>query len=112
MFRPVPFALILVVMLTSIGLGAARGTVRQGTEVVLCTGHGVVVTVLPDDGGRAAHVCPDMALAVLVAVGSADVALPQRVSGTLGATTARRAPTRTFRRTAIRVRDPPVLLVA
>lgn len=78
MFRPVPLLLILAVMLTSIGLGAARGTIRQGTEVVLCTGHGVVVTRLPDGGEGQARICPDMALSLLAVIGLPDPALPLR----------------------------------
>lgn len=66
MFR---LALILCLMLTGIGLGAARGTVQIGGEMVLCTGQGVVVVPAADgEGGGQAHLCPDMALAMLVAV--------------------------------------------
>lgn len=70
--------LILLVALTSIGLGAARGTVRMGDEVVLCTGHGIVVTRLPGDEGEAALLCPDMALSLLAAVDAPAVSLPPR----------------------------------
>lgn len=107
MIRPLPLALILVVMLTSIGLGAARGTVRSGTEVVLCTGHGVVVTVLPDGKGRVAHLCPDMALSMLAAIGPADVALPQRRVIARPARPSSRSVSRTVHRATVRVRDPP-----
>ena len=112
MFRPVPLVLILVVMLTSVGLGAARGTVRQGNEVVLCTGHGVVVTVLPGDQGRTAHLCPDMALAMLAAIGAPDVVLPQRILVARAAPLTRRSHVGGVQRITIRVRDPPAVLVA
>ena len=70
--------LILLVALTSIGLGAARGTVRMGDEVVLCTGHGIVVTRLPGEPGAAAHLCPDMALSLLAALDAPAPELPPR----------------------------------
>ncbi|MDO5647189.1 hypothetical protein [Paracoccus sp. (in: a-proteobacteria)] len=75
MFRLLPLFLILIVALTSIGLGAARGVVRAGDQVVICTGSGPVTIRLPGDshdGG--AHICPDMALSLMAAVGVADVA--------------------------------------
>ena len=101
--------LILVVVLTGIGLGAARGTVRQGDQIVLCTGHGVVVTQRPDGQGSA-HLCPDMALSLMAALGGMPPAVPEAVAraerfdpvppqgalGTTGRTT--------------RVRDPPEAL--
>lgn len=66
MRRLVHHALILCLVLTGIGLGAARGTVLRAERVVLCTGHGVVVVERPD-GQRQAHLCPDMALSLLAA---------------------------------------------
>lgn len=79
MFQPVRLVLILVLMLTSIGFGTARGTLRQGTEVVLCTGHGVVVTRIPGTDQNSAHLCPDMAVSLLAAIAAPGVVLPQRV---------------------------------
>lgn len=67
MRHPIHLALILCLAVTGIGLGAARGTVVQAEQVVLCTGHGIVVVDHPD-GPPDARVCPDMALALLVAV--------------------------------------------
>lgn len=75
--------LILVVMLTGIGLGAARGVVRQGDRIVLCTGHGVVVTQRPD-GQDQAHLCPDMALSLMAALGGAAPVVPERIAGADG----------------------------
>lgn len=75
--RPLAALLILLVALTSIGLGTARGTVRLGDEVVLCTGHGIVVTRLPaGEGGPRAHLCPDMALTLLAGMAGPAAALP------------------------------------
>ena len=109
MSRPLAAFLILIVALTSIGLGSARGTMRIGGEVVLCTGHGVVVTRLPADPDRAtAHLCPDMALSLMAATAAPDAALPARATlpqalppAALGSVTA--AATR-----QVRVRGPPV----
>lgn len=63
-------ALILCLMLTGIGLGAARGTVRIDERMVLCTGEGIVVTYRSSDGqpDGQAHVCPDMALSLMAGV--------------------------------------------
>lgn len=59
-------ALILCIVLTSIGLGAARGTAMVGGQVVLCIGEAVVVVDRPDAPGRLrAHICPDMSLSLL-----------------------------------------------
>ena len=107
MFRPVPLILILAVMLTSIGLGAARGTVRLDDRIVLCTGHGVVVIPRPDGQGERAHLCPDMALSLMAGLSPADPVLPQRVAvprllfPDQGLAAAAQA------RTQVRVRDPP-----
>lgn len=109
MSRSLAAFLILIVALTSIGLGSARGTVQIGGEVVLCTGHGVVVTRLPADPGQTrAHLCPDMALSLLAATATADTSLPPRRAlpqdtppVSLGSVTA--AATR-----QVRVRDPPL----
>ncbi|RJE80539.1 hypothetical protein [Paracoccus sp. JM45] len=108
MFKPLRLALILVLMLTSIGLGTARGTVRLGTEVVLCTGHGVVVTRLPDTGQTTVHLCPDMALSLLAVVAAPAVIPPQQSA--MAATyqpSAFRLSVPTVL-TMTRARDPPV----
>ena len=74
-------ALISCLLLTSVALGIARGTVSVDGHLVLCTGEGVVVVPNPDGGGTATHICPDMALALLAATFGNDVTLPPR-SGT------------------------------
>ncbi|WP_410218209.1 hypothetical protein [Paracoccus sp. (in: a-proteobacteria)] len=112
MFRPLPFVLILVLMLTSIGLGVARGQVRLGTEVVLCTGHGVVVTRLPDGGGGKAHLCPDMALSLLAAVNPADVLVPPRVAVPGKIVLAPASDQPPARQVQVRVRGPPAAMPA
>ncbi|MDM7458160.1 MAG: hypothetical protein P3W94_002150 [Paracoccus sp. (in: a-proteobacteria)] len=84
--RPIHFFLILLIAVTSIGLGTARGTIMRGQEVMLCSGDGVVVTRLPASpeiplGGVEAHLCPDMALSMMLALAEAGSSLPpQRLS--------------------------------
>jgi len=57
-------ALILLLVLTGVTLGHARGQTSVAGQVVLCSG-GVIVTVeMPEEGPRQI-VCPDMALALL-----------------------------------------------
>ena len=66
--------LVCCLALTGIGLGAARGTVQIGGQVVICTGDGVVIRHLPGAPGKTtAHICPDMALSFLDAVSGADI---------------------------------------
>lgn len=67
MRRPLSLVLILCLAFTGIGLGAARGTVMAGGQVVICTGQGVVVMDHPGAPGPP-HLCPDMALSLLAAV--------------------------------------------
>ena len=74
MRRLVHHALILCLVLTGIGLGAARGTVVRAEQVVLCTGHGVVIVDHPGKP-RQAQFCPDMALSLLSAPPDAPVGL-------------------------------------
>lgn len=61
-------SLIFALMLTSIGLGVARGTVQIGGLVVICTGQGVVTRQVPGAPGPVTHICPDMALSLMVSV--------------------------------------------
>ena len=65
-------SLVLAVLigLTGLTLGHARGQVRTGETVVLCTGAGAVVVTLDARGNPTgpAHICPDMALALLMGV--------------------------------------------
>lgn len=74
MRRLTHLALILCLVLTGIGLGAARGTVVRAEQIVLCTGHGVVVVDHPD-GPPKAQICPDMALSLLTALPDAPLDL-------------------------------------
>lgn len=68
--------LVCCLALTAIGLGAARGTVQIGGQVVICTGEGVVIRHVPGAPGKTtAHICPDMALSFLDAAAGADIQL-------------------------------------
>jgi hypothetical protein len=54
-------ALILLVALTSVHLGMARGQARMAGSIVLCTGTGPVAVAVDRDGQpiERPHVCPD-----------------------------------------------------
>lgn len=74
-------ALILVLVLTGVALGAARGQARIAGQVVICSGNAVAVIEIDQDGKpvQSAHFCPDMALAMLAAVATgADAPVPVR----------------------------------
>lgn len=65
--------LIVVMLLTSQGLAAARGQARVAGEMVLCAGD-KLVTVLVDEQGQPVErlvICPDMALNMMSAVAGA-----------------------------------------
>jgi hypothetical protein len=68
--------LALLLALTSVTMAVARGQVMRDGTVVLCSGA-VISAGAPDASGTPAgpaHICPDMALGLLVAL---DLALPQ-----------------------------------
>ncbi|CAM3441271.1 DUF2946 domain-containing protein [Paracoccus nototheniae] len=110
MMRPLPLILILAVMLTSIGLGAARGTVRMGDQIVLCTGHGVVVIQRPGESVPSTHLCPDMALSLMAAVAPADVVLDDRRLSSRHLAPGPVPAAAPVARAQARVRDPPAAL--
>lgn len=105
-------SLVLLMLLTSIALGMARGQLRHGTEIVLCTGSAVVVVTraaLPGEPGPQghAHYCPDMATALIAALDLPPV-LPQRPAGPPQATLLAAAPVpATADRPAPQARGPP-----
>lgn len=100
--------LTLSLMLTSIGLGTARGTVQIGGQVVICTGEGLVVRTVPGVPGQSeAHICPDMALSLIDAVVAEDIAAPYTLVSR-GADTAPHVPHGDSRLVpAATARDPP-----
>jgi len=82
MFQILRPLLILALVLTSIGLGSARGMITQNDQIVLCTGDGVIFMPRPDSSDDSpytlVHFCPDMALSMLAALTPDDVTLPVR----------------------------------
>lgn len=71
-----PILAAIAVLLTSLSLGAARGQVLSGGQIVLCAGSTVSVQSVDVSGRPVNHVtiCPDMALSLISAV--APPALP------------------------------------
>lgn len=61
-------SLVLLMLLTSVALGMARGQVRAGGELVLCNGSAVVIVTTPGGDPGHAHYCPDMATGLLAAL--------------------------------------------
>ena len=80
--RPIPGLLMAAVLaLTSLTLAAARGQVRNGDTVVLCSGGAAVTVSLGVEGKPTgpAHICPDMALVLLAGVAASPAAAPSPV---------------------------------
>ncbi|WP_172331616.1 hypothetical protein [Mangrovicoccus sp. HB161399] len=68
--RASSFLLVLLMAVSGISFGAARGQARIAGQMVICTG-GAAVTVSVDAGGnpvREVHLCPDSILGALAAV--------------------------------------------
>lgn len=110
MRRLLHISLILVLMLTGIALGSARGTIQIGGQMVLCTAQGIVVVPHPaDDPEQAAHICPDMALSLMLQATS-PVATAQPDAQAAQPADWRMATLRPVSRDVItaRVRDPPI----
>lgn len=83
MRRFLPVLVACAVLLTSLSLGAARGQVLWGGQIVLCSGSAVTIPAqdVPGHPGHAA-LCPDMALSLMAAVAApamAVAAAPRRV---------------------------------
>lgn len=64
-------SLVLILVASGISLGAARGQLRAAGAVVLCAGGAVQVQLVDVRGKPVArtHICPDMALSLMAAVG-------------------------------------------
>jgi len=68
--RPlVALSLALVLAATSLTMAVARGQARVAGEIVICTGMGITVVTVDAEGNPTgpAHICPDMALALMAA---------------------------------------------
>ncbi|WP_299361879.1 hypothetical protein [uncultured Paracoccus sp.] len=77
MGRGLHLILILVLVVTGLSLGAARGQVRAAGQVVLCAGSAVTLIDVDRDGVpvQRPHLCPDMALSLLVGLATQDIDL-------------------------------------
>lgn len=102
---------VLLVGLTAIGLGHARGLVMQGGAVVLCAGDHVVTLPVPGHPGQGRKaVCPDMAAGLLSAIAVPPPLLPRpaargrRAAGALSIAAVSTAPP------LRRARGPPFVL--
>lgn len=84
MIRSAFLVLLMCISLvvTATGLGIARGTVMQDGQIVLCTGEGVITVTRSQIPGHnpSLHLCPDMALSLMAAVGTPPVVVPQRAA--------------------------------
>lgn len=78
MIRLTHATLILILVLTSLALGSARGQARMAGQIVICAGS-TTITIAVDDQGQPVsrtHFCPDMALSLLAAVAAQDDVSP------------------------------------
>jgi len=85
--RLLALSLALILAATSLTMAVARGQARVAGEIVICSGLGVTVITVDAQGNPTgpAHICPDMALALLAAPPAAALTLTPP-------DTARRAP--------------------
>lgn len=109
MLNALRLSLILVLALTGLSLGAARGQAKVADQIVLCTGESVVTVAVDDQGKPITRVliCPDMALSLMQGVhdGSALPDTPTRFS-LFEAEVAETTATALWS-VAARARDPP-----
>ncbi|ARJ69615.1 hypothetical protein [Paracoccus contaminans] len=101
-------ALVCLVLATSLALGRARGHLPDAAAAtVLCSGGAVILGGSADPGGKAAQLCPDMALAFLAGLDHPPPSAPallgrfERLSADLRVTPGAR------RITAAQARGPP-----
>lgn len=109
MGRGLHLILILVLVVTGLSLGAARGQVRAAGQVVLCTGSAVTVIHVDQEGVPVPrpHLCPDMALSLLAGFAAQGIDLRRPAAVWRSATitpTAQHIGPRGFR---VRARGPP-----
>ncbi|MFN3938457.1 MAG: hypothetical protein ACK4KW_12880 [Gemmobacter sp.] len=101
--------LALVLAVGSAAMAVARDAARSGSEVVICTGYGVVTVTLDDRGAPvgAGHPCPDC---IVMAAGlpPRTPEVPRPVARARRGLRHARATVRGRRPAEIRVRDPPL----
>ena len=106
--------LILLLALTGLSLGAARGQARVAGQVVLCAGESVVVVAVDQQGQpvKQVQVCPDMALSLMQGLHDAPV-LPVVTPQFSALVPAYDPPVASgLRAAAARARGPPVFLLS
>lgn len=106
--------LCLILIVTSVAFGAARGQARVAGQIVLCIG-GAAQVVAVDGSGQPVlrvHLCPDCALSGLAAVAVASP-LPAGMPCTLSrlAYRARYTTATALWRPRASARGPPIVLV-
>lgn len=102
-------ALVWLIVVTSLSLGMARGQLRTGAEVVLCSGSAIVTDA---DHPAGARYCPDMATGLLVALDPPPVVIaPVQGQGRRIASLDRTAPVPPMRPVP-QARGPPPLTAA
>ena len=76
-------SLVLLLVVSGITLGAARGQARVAGAVVLCAGTTVQVQLVDAQGVPVprTHICPDMALSLMAAVGQGAPGVVPRQDG-------------------------------
>jgi hypothetical protein len=111
--RPlIAVALSLMLAFTSLGLAFARGQAMAGGQIVLCTGAGPVTVTLDAQGNPTghAHICPDMALGLIVALGTPDPVIAPSDGRAEALVVALPARPHAEPRPTASARDPPVLI--
>jgi hypothetical protein len=64
-FRPfLTFALVVMMLATSITMAVARGQVRVGEQIVICSGYGLATIEVDAEGNPIGpvHICPECTL--------------------------------------------------
>ena len=70
-------SLALLLAATSQTMAVARGQARVAGDVVICSGYGITTISVDENGDPVgpAHICPDMVLALMAALGHTPVSL-------------------------------------
>lgn len=83
-FRPLPILLALLLIVSSITMAVARGQMASGSEMVICSGYGVISVTLDADGNpvapapqKTAYPCPDCLCGLTAALQADPPASPR-----------------------------------
>ena len=107
--RGLSLTLILVLIVTSGAMAAARGQSGGTGSMIICAGQGPVVVTVDADGQPvdAAHICPDCALGLFAAAAAAMADTVRPTGHTLLEWSAEPATHRTTGISAANARAPP-----